>query len=167
MKKADIEGVAAALRDAGVHFLVVGGLAVVHYGYGRFTQDFDMVIDLQRETILKTFQALQRLGYQPAVPVTAEQLSDPAQRTALVQEKGMTVLHFWSNEHKETGLDLFVDVPFEFAREWARSDRAESSDGVVLHIVSLDTLIAMKLAANRPQDIADVAELRRIHGKTQ
>jgi hypothetical protein len=44
----DFEAVFAALQQAGVHHLVVGGVAVVFHGYPRFTADLDLVVALDR-----------------------------------------------------------------------------------------------------------------------
>jgi len=38
-------------NEAGVRFLVAGGLAVNAHGYVRFTKDADLVIDLTAENI--------------------------------------------------------------------------------------------------------------------
>ncbi|HEU4771566.1 MAG TPA: hypothetical protein VFS68_05360, partial [Candidatus Udaeobacter sp.] len=63
MRKADFEAIARALNDAGVPFIIVGGIAVVEHGYGRNTVDVDMVIRLDRQSVLKAFEALGKLGY--------------------------------------------------------------------------------------------------------
>ncbi|HHH26844.1 MAG TPA: hypothetical protein ENK57_00625 [Polyangiaceae bacterium] len=49
---ADIKDVAGAfadvlrlLEDAGVAYRIVGGLAVVHHGYARFTEDVDVLVE--------------------------------------------------------------------------------------------------------------------------
>ena len=44
MKLASYEAVIAALNDAGVRYLVAGGLAVNAHGYLRFTHDLDLVV---------------------------------------------------------------------------------------------------------------------------
>jgi hypothetical protein len=44
MKLASFEALTAALADAGVRYLVAGGLAVNAHGYQRFTKDVGVVI---------------------------------------------------------------------------------------------------------------------------
>ena len=52
-----------------------------------------------------------------------------------------------------------------FARNIAEPAQvAELSQGVTVRILRLETLLRMKADAGRPQDLADVAELCRIHG---
>ena len=41
------EPVFLALNEAGVRYVIVGGLAVVLHGYPRFTADLDIVLDLE------------------------------------------------------------------------------------------------------------------------
>lgn len=164
MKLESIERVARALNDAGVPFIVVGGLAVVAHGYGRFTQDLDLVLKLQPDAIRRAFGALATLGYQPRVPVTAEGFADAKQRSQWIAEKGMTVLNFHSDEHRETPVDLFVTEPFDFEQEFASATIEDIAPRVPVRIVRLATLLRMKQQAGRPQDLADVAELKQLHG---
>lgn len=46
MKFESIIAVFKALDDAGVRFLVAGGVAVNLHGYARMTQDLDLVVEL-------------------------------------------------------------------------------------------------------------------------
>ena len=55
MKSDSVEQVARALNGAGVPFIVVGGLAVVAHGYGRYTEDLDLVIRTGGEMRLSNF----------------------------------------------------------------------------------------------------------------
>lgn len=164
MKKGSFDAIARVLNDAEVPFLVVGGIAVIHHGYGRVTQDVDLVIRLEPEVILRAFEALASLGYRPAVPISAEQFADAESRERWKREKGMKVLKFWSDEHRETPIDVFIDEPFAFEAEFAAAPVRESQAGLPVHIVSLSTLLAMKRQAGRPRDLADIDELNLLHG---
>jgi predicted nucleotidyltransferase len=164
MKVSSIESMARALHAAGVPFLVVGGIAVVAHGYGRQTQDVDLVVPLDERSVSRLFAALASLGYAPRIPVTAEQMADAATRSRWIAERGMTVLAFHSEAHRETPIDVFVREPFDFESEHARAMTAEIAPGVAIRFPRLESLVRMKEAAGRPQDLADVAELRRIHG---
>ncbi|MCC7195442.1 MAG: hypothetical protein IT356_07805 [Gemmatimonadaceae bacterium] len=161
MKRADIEAIARALNDASVPFIVVGGLAVIAHGYGRLTQDVDLVVRLDTEAIRRAFRALSALGYAPVVPVTVDVFSDAAQRARLIAEKNMTVLSFHSDAHRETRVDVFASEPFDFADEFRHALVEEVAPGVPIRIVRLSTLIRLKRTAGRPQDLADIDELRR------
>ena len=164
MKTSTIDSIARALNGAGVPFLVVGGLAVVAHGYGRQTQDLDLVVPMDADTVGRLFEALATLGYAPRVPVTASDVADPTTRERWIAERGMVVLAFHSEQHAETPVDVFMREPFDFATEHASASVAEITPGVPVRIVRLATLLRMKESVGRPQDLADVAELRRLHG---
>jgi hypothetical protein len=104
--------------------------------------------------------------YRPTVPVTAEEFSNPARREHWIREKAMTVLNFSSDQHRETPLDIFVDEPFDFALEYDKALLVMIAPDVYLHVLRLETLLQMKTHAGRPQDLADVAELRALHEET-
>ena len=146
-------------------FIVVGGLAVNAHGYGRATQDIDLVISLDAAAVRAAFAALASLGYAPRVPVTAAGFADPAQRARWMREKGMTVLNFHSDRHRETPVDVFVSEPFDFAEEHRLALVEDVAPGVPLRIVRLETLLRIKQDAGRPQDLADVAELQSLQGE--
>lgn len=165
MKLTSVEAITRALNEAGVPFIVVGGLAVNAHGYGRVTQDIDVVLKLEPATVRAAFVALGSLGYAPRVPVTADGFADPAQRARWIAEKGMTVLNFHSERHRETPVDVFVTEPFDFDREYGLALVEELAPSVPLRIVRLETLVRLKEDAARPQDLADVAELRSLQGE--
>jgi hypothetical protein len=160
MKLDAFEAVAKALNDAGVRYLVAGGLAVNAHGYLRFTADIDLVIALDDDNIAGAFCALSTIGYRPAVPVTAAQFADTAQRQRWIEEKGMQVLNFFSDRHPETSVDIFVYAPFDFPTEYDRALQGEIAPSLPARFVCIPTLIEMKQAAGRPRDLDDIQHLR-------
>jgi len=162
VKLESVRKIARVLNRAKVKFIIVGGLAVAAHGYGRQTQDVDLVIQLIPDSIQGAFRALAKLGYRPIVPVTADAFSDPRQRSKWIKEKGMMVLHFHSDLQPDTSVDLFAKEPFDFASEYKRSKTEKVGGGVDVRIVRLETLLRLKRKAGRPQDLTDIAELRMI-----
>lgn len=162
MKLASLEAIVRSLNDGNVRYLIAGGLAVSAHGYVRFTQDVDLVIALDSANIVRAFEMLAKLGYKPAVPITSGQFADSELRQQWIRDKGMMVLNFFSDQHRETSVDVFVTEPFDFQRESMAALQGEMSPGVNVRFVSLPTLIAMKEATGRPRDIDDVQHLRWI-----
>lgn len=162
MKLQSLEAIAGALNEGGVRYLIAGGLAVNAHGYVRYTQDVDLVIALDPANILRAFEMLGKLGYRPLVPITAEQFADSDLRDLWTREKGMKVLNFFSDRHRETNVDVFVAEPFDFEPEYAAAMHGELAPGLSVRFVSLRTLIAMKEEANRPRDVDDIQHLRWI-----
>jgi len=163
--KRPIETILDALEDAGVRYLVVGGVAVVLHGHLRFTADLDLVLDLDEANLLRAVDALEGLGFRPRPPVPFRAFADADTRRGWVETKGLTVFSVWSPRFPGTELDLFVEAPFEFAEAYAEASLVSLDDGVV-HVVSLTRLIEMKERVGRPRDRADVEALRAIARET-
>lgn len=162
MKLTSFEAIVEALNGAGVRYLVAGGLAVNAHGYLRFTKDVDLVIRLSRQDILAAFKALAMIGYQPRIPITGEQFADHELRESWIREKGMIVLNFWSDQHRETPVDVFVREPFDFESEYRLAWRSEQPGDPDAPFLAIPALIALKQAAGRPQDLIDIEKLREI-----
>jgi predicted nucleotidyltransferase len=156
-----IEQVLAALNSAGVRYLVVGGVAVVLHGHLRTTADLDLVVALADDNVRRAIPALGLLGFRPRVPVPAEDFLDPEKRATWITEKGLTVFSLWSGQLPGIEVDLFVKEPFDFDQAYARGIRV-SLDSTTATVASLDDLIALKRAAGRPLDLADVEALEAI-----
>jgi hypothetical protein len=157
-----IEQVLAALNAAGVRYLVVGGVAVVLHGHLRTTADLDLVVSLEPANARRAIDAVAALGYRSRAPVPAERFADTAERAAWISEKGLTVFSLWSDRLPGLELDLFVREPFDFEQAWARRVTV-SLDTTTATVVGLQDLLALKRAAKRPQDLADVEALEALH----
>lgn len=164
MEVRSVEAVVGALNEAGVRYLVVGGLAVVAHGYLRLTKDVDLVVAFGADNPARALDALARLGYRPAVPVQLRDFLDPAKRREWVETKNARVFPLVSDAHRLTPVEVFLEEPFGFEDVYARALREEVGRGVTATFVDRDTLLAMKRAAGREQDLADVAQLERLHG---
>ena len=160
MKLASFDALVSALQQAGVRYLIAGGLAVNAHGYLRFTKDVDVVVQLVPDNIARAFAVLDGLGYRPLVPVTAAQFADAPTRQGWIRDKGMQVLQFWSDTHRETPVDMFVQEPFDFEDEYAHA-LAKPLGRIEVRFVTIPTLIRMKQAADRPQDRIDIEYLRK------
>ena len=133
-----------------MRYLVAGGLAVNVHGYLRFTKDVDLVVQLESDNILRALTALGALGYRPTIPVRAELFAD----------KGMQVFQLWSDQHRETPIDIFVTEPFAFDQEYSQALVKPLQDDLSVPFVTIPTLIRMKQLADRPQDRIDIEHLR-------
>ena len=151
----------AALNQASVRYVVVGGVAVVLHGHLRFTADLDLVLALERENVLAALRALQALGFRPRPPVAAEQFADGNLRAQWVREKGMTVFSLWSPELPGTDVDLFAEEPIPFGELAARADPVALA-ALSVPVASIPDLIALKRIAGRPTDLEDIAALEAI-----
>ena len=160
MKLDSFSAIVSALDAAGVRYLVAGGLAVNAHGYLRFTKDVDFIVHLIPDNIERTFSALATLGYHPTVPITASQFADDRLRAAWIRDKGMQVLQFYSDRHRETPIDVFTSVPFDFDTEYGQA-LVKPLGSIEVTFVSIRALIRMKETAGRMQDKIDIEHLRK------
>jgi hypothetical protein len=140
------------LTDAGVDFVVVGGIAVVLQASPRFTADLDICPAPATENLERLAAVLLGLGAElrgihDDVPFV------PDART-LAQVSALTLVTTSGN------LDLLLhpEGVADYHALRRRADRMEL-DGLVIHVASIEDLIAMKTAAGRPQDVTDVEAL--------
>jgi hypothetical protein len=139
----ELRSLLAALEHAHVDYALCGGVALAIHGAPRATQDIDLL--LRREDLDRLREVIRPCGF------TLE--SFPMDFSS-----GVTVQRFT----KLVGADplmldvLFADGPLETV--WADRQTAEIEGGKV-RVVSRQGLISLKLAAGRPQDLADIKRL--------
>jgi hypothetical protein len=140
------------LAQAGVDFVVVGGVAIVVQASPRFTRDLDICYatdgpNLERLGALLVSLEARLRGIEEDVPFA------PDART-LRHTRMLTLTT------REGDLDLLVDPPGapSYASLRRRADVVEV-DGASVRVASLEDLIEMKRAAGRPQDEIDIESL--------
>ena len=154
------DDVFAALHQADVPFVVVGGTAVVLQGHPRLTVDLDLVVDLAPPRALSAVRALTALGLRPRLPVPAEQFADPQTRQTWVDER-LQVFTFHGPRRAWREVDVFAVAPLPLP-ELLRDATRVRIGGVDVAVASRDHLVRMKRAAGRPQDLADVEALEAL-----
>jgi len=155
------EPVLRALNDAGVRYLVVGGVAVVLYGHLRTTGDLDLVVELDSENVVCAIDALDQAGFQPRPPVPLRSFADPETRRMWIETKNLQVFSLWHPDLPGFEVDLFVEEPFDFDVAWTRRVEIDLADTTAT-VVSLEDLLALKREAGRARDLEDVAVLEAI-----
>ena len=138
-------------------YVVVGGIAVAFQGYGRATKDLDI-------TYATNADNLERLG-EVLVAVNAR-LRGIAEDVPFVPDGRMLRrTSILTLDTDDGGLDLLVAPPGapSYAALRRQAD-VVTVEGAEVPIASLDHLLAMKRAAGRPQDIADIEALEIARG---
>lgn len=162
MKISSLQTICRALNDAGVKYLIVGGVAVNAHGYIRATQDLDLVVALAQPNASAAMRVLSKLGYRPRAPVDAEEFADPQRRKRWIEEKGMTVFSMFNDSMPETTVDVFAEEPFDFDSEYQAAEVHAIGADVSAPFASIQTLIRMKQQADRDRDRDDILHLRWI-----
>jgi len=165
MQKSSHELLIRGLNDAGVKYLLVGGLAVNAHGYLRSTVDVDLIVRLDTANLLPALAVLKSLGSAPRVPVPIESFADPELRQSWIRDKHMKVFSLRSDKHAETEVYLFADDPLGFDRAYGDAVHVEIATGLQATICSLDDLLELKRQADRDKDRIDIQKLKEIHDR--
>ena len=128
----------------GLRFLVIGGHAVIEYGFQRGTEDADVLVSkTDRAAWTNT---ISRLGYK------------------LIRD-GRTFLQFESSDPSQWDLDLMM-VPVDVFERLLASARPAMLEGAAVVVPSLEHLLALKIHAMKNgtglrvlKDTTDVAQL--------
>jgi len=144
-----------ALSAAGVPFAIAGGYAVALHGAVRGTVDVDLVIRLDESSFTRAEQALMTLGLQPRLPVTAAEVF--RFREEYIRNRNLLAWSFVNPSNPAEIVDVLI------GEDLADCEPVKVRvKGRVLPVVSKKDLILMKTRSGRPQDLEDVAALKRL-----
>jgi hypothetical protein len=129
-----------------VRCLVVGGYAAMHYSQPRFTKDLDLWLEPSPDNASRVMRAFAQFGM-PLIDVTPADF----ERESFQYMVGRAPVLF----------DFLTSLPgLRFANCW-KSKVTDESEGFPIHYLSVAALTKAKKLAGRPQDIADLDEIRR------
>lgn len=156
----DFKALLAALGEAGVRFIVVGGVAAVAHGSARLTQDVDVVYSRERENLARLVAAL--APHQPYLRGVPPGL--PFQWDVETLERGLN----FTLVTRLGDIDLLGEIVggggFEDLAPQAIELRLFGRSVLCL---DLEPLIAVKRAAGRPKDLEAIAELEALRDATK
>lgn len=162
----NVRQIFAALNDAEVDYVVVGGMAVILHGYLRATADLDLVIGLAPDNCRHGMEALANIGFVPRLPVEMADFADPRKRQEWIEQRNMLVFQLWDPANPLRSLDVFVKEPIAFDA-LLRDAPSRDINGIHVRVASIEHLIEMKQAAGRPRDLDDIAKLRQIRDEQE
>lgn len=148
-------------NDAGISYLVVGGLAVNMYGIPRMTYDVDVLLDLEDENVKRFVGLMQEWGFKPKVPVAIMEFAEKEKREDWIKNKHMKAFNLVNPEWAIKEIDVIIDSPVDYTLG-VRHARTLVLQGVPIPIVSIDDLIKMKEITDRQQDAADIRYLKEL-----
>jgi len=141
----DIESLLKLLNDRAADYVVVGAHAMPVHGYARDTFDIDILIRPTTDNVIKVMDALRHFGFD----ISDFSIQDFLDNKILIRQyivsadihpsvKGASFDEIW----KHRVADKYGETSTQFA--------------------SLEDLIRMKEAANRPKDQEDLRVLREL-----
>jgi len=149
----------AALRQHNVEFVVIGGYSLAAHNYVRATKDVDVVPEPSRANLRRLLVALEDLDAEPLAIGDFEAHEVPELNLANLEGGGN-----WLLRTRYGRLDVMQYVEgmqsYGQLRAGAITRELPGFERPPL-FAGLDDLIALKQAAGRDQDLADIAELER------
>jgi Nucleotidyl transferase AbiEii toxin, Type IV TA system len=154
------ERLLAALVDGGVAFVVIGGFSLAAHGIVRATKDIDIIPDPERANLRRLTEVLRGIDAEPLLAADF----DAAEIGVALDADGLALGGNWVLRTRFGRLDVMQDVAGVrgYAALRARAVTAELPDVGPLAFAGLEDLVAMKAAADRPQDRLDIADLERV-----
>jgi predicted nucleotidyltransferase len=149
------------LADAGVDYVLVGGLAVTLHGYQRVTMDVDVVLAMEAENLRRFIDCAKATDLRPVIPVPIDSLANPDLVEQWHREKGMLAFALRGPDMMATVIDVLVRPTVPFAE--LKHDAVIVEIGPLkVPVASIEHLIALKTGTGRGKDAIDIEELRKI-----
>ncbi len=145
----DLKELLSILNDNEVQYLVVGGYAVSLYAQPRATKDLDILIKPDAKNAAALHAALKKFG----APLEGMKPEDFIERGKFFRMGAPPVM-----------VDILPEISgVDFDRAWQRRFKVtiDAKTGLKAQFISDADLIVAKLAAGRPQDLADVDAIRK------
>lgn len=134
------------LNEHQAEYIVVGGQAVIYYGYIRFTGDLDVWINNTETNAQKVITVLTEFGF---------------------ESLGLSKKDFMKNDaiiqlgYEPDRIDIMTSVAgLDFATSYKRAVKTEY-DGEKIFLISIEDLKVNKKAAGRLQDLTDLEKLKK------
>lgn len=128
-----------------VKYLIVGGYAVGFHGYPRYTKDLDIWILVSEENAEQILTALNQFGFGSM---------------GLKREDFLNPENFIQLGYPPNRIDLVMSCDgLEFESTY-KSKITVEADSLEINFIDLENLRMNKLASGRPQDLADLDNLK-------
>ena len=141
----DFKELLSALNEHNVRYLVVGGYAVSHHAQPRATKDLDIFVSPDPANAIAVFSALARFG----APLEGMRPTDFTD-----------ISNFFRMGTPPMMVDILPHIAgVDFEDAWTRRVSVGVDDKLSVPFIARTDLLAAKVAAGRPQDLADVAAI--------
>ncbi len=150
-----------ALHAAGVHFVLIGGMAAILHGDAGVTLDLDLVPDRETDNLEKLARALRGLGARIRATDAPEGLAFDCSTAFFRNLPADAIVNLTTHAgdldlaFRPSGTEGYSDL---------RRDAAlvEVADGVEIQVASLGDVIRSKAAADREKDRQALPRLRAL-----
>ncbi len=143
----DFKDLLLSCNQSGIKYMVVGGYAVIHHGYNRFTGDLDIWVEQSENNFQLLVKAFENFG----IPASAINVTDFLSNEKDVFTFGRPPVCF----------EILTSVKgLNFEEAYAHSAKS-IYDGIEVNIIDLIDLIKAKKAAGRYKDLDDIEHIKK------
>ena len=149
----DIQEFIRLLSKYTVEYVIVGGEAVIYYGYGRLTGDIDFFYPANRNNVKKLYQTLDAFweGDIPGLQ-NADELLEPG-----------SILQFGVSPNRIDLINQIEGVSFEEAWKGKKVETLKiKGEQIPIYIIGLKQLIQNKKTMKRYKDLDDLKFLDKV-----
>ena len=132
-----------------VNFMLIGGYAVIYYGYERTTTDLDIWLEPDNSNRDKLLRALTEFG-----------IDDKSTNTLSKEDFTTPQLFYFGNRPRR--IDFLTKIKGVTYKEAAAEINHFAYNDLKIPIIQYHHLIRSKITNERPQDKADVEMLQKI-----
>lgn len=145
----DMKDLLEIFERRGVDYAIVGGFAVVFYGYPRHTRELDLLIFPSKENASRVMDALEEFGFGSAgIPKE-------------FFERRASAIHLGAEPNQPNRIDLLTKLEGLDDESVRRGLQQTEFDGCPVRLIGLRELLEAKRNSGRAKDLADVEELKR------
>ena len=156
----DFEKLLRLLSEAGVEFIVIGGVAATAHGSARLTQDLDLVYSRSKENLRRLADSL--APHKPYLRGAPPGLPFHWDESTLSRGLNFTLTLDLGD------IDLFGEIVGGGSYENLLSHALPIAlFGLSCQCLDLDSLIHVKRAAGRPKDLEALAELEALREEAE
>ena len=148
----DIQEFLLLLSKYGVKYVIVGGEAVIYYGYARLTGDIDIFFEPSQENAEKLYELLTEFwdGEIPGL-TCKEELLEPG-----------VIIQFGVPPNRIDLINKIDAVLFDDAWQHRMSETITLDNELIpVYFIGIEQLIKNKASLERPKDLEDLKYLRR------
>ena len=143
----DFQDFIRALNDTDVHYLLVGGYAVILHGYNRMTGDLDIWVERSLENYQRILRAFQQFGM-PVFDMTLNNFMENSE------------LDVFTFGRPPVSIDIMLSVKGLIFEEVFPHIEKRMVEGLEVKLISLPELLKAKTESGRNKDMDDIGNLK-------
>ena len=151
----EFEKILILLHEAEINYVLIGGLAMILQGGNHVTDDTDISVALDTENAQKVCDWLISHHAKPPLYTSFTPFA--------ITPETLRKFRFLNLKTDLGAIDVLpIPAGIESFEELLERANLIELDGFAVHVASIDDLIAMKKAANRPKDQLHLMELQAL-----